>query len=32
MHVVSDYDPHDFLQPQTQVAVDKNLLSLSRNL
>ncbi len=25
-------DQHDYLQPQTQVAVNKNLLSLSRNL
>jgi hypothetical protein len=25
-------DQHDYLQPQTQVAVNKNLLILSRNL
>jgi hypothetical protein len=25
-------DPHDYFQPQTQVAINKNLLSLSRNL
>lgn len=25
-------DPHDYLQPQTQVTLNKNLLSLSRNL
>jgi hypothetical protein len=25
-------DQHDFIQPQTRLAINKNLLSLSRNL